>query len=122
MPRKSSADFENGDEVREPIHHLFALAQFVRVVEVCNVDHALEVVGLGELRDDLVDLLANFLVALQRDHVGETATLGHVEQVVLLAGGFIGDVFHEQQDENVILVLRGVHAAAQFIATGQCEL
>ena len=68
--------------------------------------------------DDLIHLLANFLIPLERNHVGETATLGHVEQIVLLAGGFIGDVFHEQQDEDVVLVLRGVHAAAQFVATG----
>jgi len=109
---------ENGDEVRQSIHHVFTLAQFVRVVEVRNVDHALEIIRLGQLRDDLVHPLANFLIPLERNHVGETATLGHVEQVILLAGGFIRDVFHEQQDEDIILVLRGVHAAAQFIATG----
>ena len=86
------------------------------VVEVGDVDHALEVVGLGELGDDLVDLVADLLVALERHHVGEAAALGHVEQVVLLAGGLVGDVFHEQQDEDVVLVLRGVHAAAQLVA------
>jgi hypothetical protein len=42
--------------------------------------------------------------------------LRHVEQVALLARGFVRDVFHEQQDEDIILVLRGIHAAAQFIA------
>ena len=31
---------------------------------------------------------------------------------------FIRDIFDEQQDENVILVLAGIHASAQFIATG----
>ncbi len=41
---------EDGDEVGEPVHHLLALAELVGVVEVGDVDHALEVVGLGELR------------------------------------------------------------------------
>ena len=108
---------EDGDEVGEAVHHLLALAELVRVVEVGDVDHALEIVGLGELGDDLVHLVADLLVALERDHVGEAAALGHVEQVVLLAGRLVGDVLHEQQDEDVVLVLRGVHAAAQFVAT-----
>ncbi len=33
-----------------------------------------------------------------------------------LAGVFVADVFHEQQDEDVILVLTGVHAAAERVA------
>ena len=107
---------EDRHEVGEAVHHLLALAELVGVVEVGDVDHALEVVRLGELGDDLVDLVADFLVALERDHIGETAALGHVEQGVLLAGVLVGDVFHEQQDEDVVLVLRGVHAAPQLVA------
>ena len=42
---------------------------------------------------------------------------GHVEQVASFwLGVLVGDVLHEQQDEDVVLVLRGVHAAAQFVA------
>ena len=33
-----------------------------------------------------------------------------------LAGVFVADVFDEQQDEDVVLVLAGIHAAAQFVA------
>ena len=29
---------------------------------------------------------------------------------------FVGDVFDEQHEQDVVLVLAGVHAAAQFIA------
>ena len=107
---------EDRDQVGEPIHHLLALAQLCRIVEVGLIDHALEVVGLGELGDDLVDLVADLLVALERDHVGEAAALGDLDQRVFLARVFVGDVLHEQQDEDVVLVLRGVHAAAQLVA------
>jgi hypothetical protein len=31
---------------------------------------------------------------------------------------FVTDVFDEQRDEDVVLVLAGSHAAAQFVATG----
>ena len=65
----------------------------------------LEVVRLGELRDDLIHLVADLLVALERDHVGEAAALWHIEQVTSLACGFVGNVLHEQQDQHVILVL-----------------
>ncbi len=42
--------------------------------------------------------------------------LGHVEQRVLLPGVFVGDVFNEQQNQHVVLVLGGVHAPAKFVA------
>ena len=70
----------------------------------------------ASLADDLVDLVADLLVALERDHVGEAAALGHVDQGVRLAGVLVGDVLHEQQDEDVVLVLGGIHAAAQLVA------
>jgi hypothetical protein len=107
---------EDGDEVGEAIDHLLALAELVVIVEIGDVDHALETVGLSEPGDDLVDPVADLLVALQRHHVGEAAALRHVEQVALLAGRLVRDVLHEQQDEDVVLVLRGVHPAAQLIA------
>ena len=31
-------------------------------------------------------------------------------------GVFVGDVFDEQQNQHIVLVLRGIHAAAQFVA------
>jgi hypothetical protein len=108
---------EDGDQVGEAIDHLLALAELVGVVEVGDVDHALEVVGLGEPGDDLVDPVADLLVAFQGHHVGEAAALRHVQQVTLLAGRLVRDVLHEQQNEDVVLVLRGVHAAAQLVAT-----
>ena len=107
---------EDGDQVGEPIHHLLALAELVLVVEIGLVDDALEIVGLGELGDDLVDLVADLLVALEGDHVGEAAALGDIEHGVFLAGVLVGDVLDEQQDQHVVLVLRSVHAAAQLVA------
>ena len=32
-------------------------------------------------------------------------------------GVFVAGVFDEQQDEDIVLVLTGIHAAAQFVAT-----
>jgi hypothetical protein len=52
------------------------------VVEVGLVDDALEVVGLGQPADDLVDLVADLLVALELHHVGEAAALGDLDQGV----------------------------------------
>jgi hypothetical protein len=49
----------------------------------------------------------------QRHHVGKSATNGHVEERIFLTGVFVGDVFDEEKD---VLVLRGIHAATQFIA------
>jgi len=107
---------EDGHQVGEPVHHLLAPAQFVGVVEVRDVDHALEVVRLGEPADDLVDPVADLLVALQRDHVGKAAALRDIEQRVPLARVLVRDVLDEQQDQHIVLVLRGIHTAAQLVA------
>ena len=66
--------------------------------------------------DDLVELVADLLVAACRDHVGEAAAWRHLDQRVAAPGVLVGDVFDEQQDQHVVLVLAGVHAAAQFVA------
>ena len=34
------------------------------------------------------------------------------------AGIFVADVFDEQHDKDVVFILTGIHAAAQFIAAG----
>ena len=107
---------EYGDQLGEPVLHLLAGAEFAFVVEVGLIDDILEIVGLGELTDDLVDLVADLLVALELYHVGETAVRGHYDERVGLAGVLVRDVLHEQQRQDVILILRGVHAAAQLVA------
>src|SRR5690606_10939683 len=100
------------------IDHFFAFAELVFVVEVGNVDHAFQVVGLGQSADNFVDFVADFFVVFGGDHVVEAGTGGHVDHAVGIVFGFVGDVLPTQQGEYVIFVLRGIHAAAQFIAAG----
>ena len=107
--------FKDGDEVGEPVHHLLAAAELRGVVEVGHVG---ELVGVGQRRDDLlVDLVADVGLALERDHVLEAGAFGNLDRRIRHAGVFVADVFDEQQDQHVVLVLAGVHAAAQFVAT-----
>ena len=105
---------EDGDEVGEALHHLLAAAELVRVVEVRHVG---QLVRLRERPEDLlVDLVADVGLALERDHVGKARAFRDGDGRVGLAGVAVADVFHEQQDEDVVLVLAGIHAAAQFVA------
>src|SRR5260370_17286856 len=86
------------------------------IVEISDVDHALKVIGARELRNDFVDFIADFLVAFEGHHVGETAALWHLDKRVLLSRVLIRHVLHEKENEDVILVLGGVHTASQSIA------
>jgi hypothetical protein len=47
--------------------------------------------------------------------------LGNLDRREGLAGVLVADVFDEQQHQHVVLVLAGIHAAAQFVAAGQRE-
>ena len=64
---------EDRHQLAQAVLHLLALAELLLVVEVGQVDDLLQIVGLGELADDLVDPVADLLVALERDHVVERA-------------------------------------------------
>ena len=76
-------------------------------------------VGVSQRRDDfLVDLVADVGLALERDHVLEAGALGNRDRRVRYVGVFVADVFDEQHHKHVILVLAGIHAAAQFVAAG----
>ena len=108
--------FEDGDQLGEAVLHLLARAELRGVVEVGLVDDALEVVGLGEIADDLVDPVADLLVALQLHHVGEAAAVGDHDERTRSAGVPVRDVLHEEQGQDVVLVLRGVHAAPKLVA------
>lgn len=106
--------FKDGDEVAEPVDHILAAAEFFRIVEI---RHAGQFVGSGERRDDfLVDVIANGRLALERHHILETRTLRNLDRGKWLTGVFVTDIFDEQHHQHIVLVLAGIHAAAQFIA------
>ena len=110
---------EDPDQFREALLHLLALAELRLVIEVRLVDHALEqeVVGVGERADDLVDPVADLLRSLERDHVGEASPRRHRDFGEVVAPGvLVRDVLHEEEREDVVLVLGRVHAAAQLVA------
>jgi hypothetical protein len=96
---------EDADEFGEAVLHLLAAAELAGVVKVGLVDDALEVVGLGEARDDRVDSLTDVGLAPEPDHVVETTALGDVDEEGRVGSSLVGDVLHEQQGEDVVLVL-----------------
>jgi hypothetical protein len=78
-----------------------------------------DAVGVFQRPDDLlVDLVADVGSTFERHHVGKAGTAGNLDGPERLAGVLVADVLDEQQHQNVVLVLAGVHAAAQFIARG----
>ena len=108
--------FEDADQVAQLLDLLLGPAQQRVVVEVGFDDDA---VGVFQRPDDVaVDAVADVGLALQRHHVGEAGTLGNLDRCKRLAGVFVADVLDEQHHQHVVLVLAGVHAATQFIATG----
>ena len=58
--------------------------------------------------------------ALECDHVREGCPLRYDDRrsEVVAVAVFVGDVFDEQHEQDVDLVLAGIHAAAQFVAGG----
>src|SRR5690554_704736 len=110
--------FKDADQLGEAVDHLLALAELVFVIEVGHVDHALEVVLFGQAGDDLVDLVADLLVALERHHIVKTGPFGHQDHAVGIAFVFVRDILHKQQGQHIILVLAGIHTAAKLVAAG----
>ena len=65
-----------------------------------------KLVGASQRGDDLlVDLIADVGLALERDHVLEAGAFRNLDRGVGHAGVAVADVFDEQENEDVILVL-----------------
>ena len=105
---------EDRDQVREPFDHLLSAAELGRVVEVRHVG---QLVGVFQRLDDLlVNLIADVGLALEGDQVREAGPVGDRDRREKLPGELVADVLDEEQDEDVVLVLAGVHPAAELVA------
>ena len=105
---------EDGDQVRQTIHHLLAAAELVRVVEIREVR---ELVRIRQRRDDLlIDLVADVGLALQRHHILEAGSRWDSDRRIRHPRILVADVLDEQQHQHIILILRRIHPAAQLVA------
>lgn len=110
---------EDADEVGEALHHRIAFAELIGIVEVGEVTTGEAAVGLNQRLDDLrIDLIADVALALERNHVPEARALWDDDRrgEVIAVSIFVGHVLDEQHEQDIVLVLTGVHAAAQFVA------
>src|ERR1019366_5133851 len=112
---------EDGDEVGKLLHASRAVAKFVRVVEIRKIAAGQAGIGVYErLYHLFIDLVPDVAVALEGYHVLEAGPFRNCDRRGEIIGiaVFVGDVFDEQHEQDVVFVLTGVHAAAQFIAGG----
>ena len=112
---------EDVDQVGQPFDLGLSLAELVGIVEVGEVAAGQPVIGLHERRDDLgVDLVADVALAAKREHVLEARALGDRDRrgEVSAVAVLVGDVLDEQHEQDVVLVLAGIHAATQLVARG----
>lgn len=107
---------KDGDQLAQAVNHLLATAQLAGIVEVRHVG---QFVGVGQRGNDpFVDQVADLGIALERHHVGKAGTGRHLDGRKRLVGVFVADILDEQHDQHVVLVLAGIHAAAQGVTGG----
>ncbi len=72
----------------------------------------------NSMADLLVDLVADVTLALERDHILEARARRDDDRrgEVVAASVLVGHVLDEQHEQDIVLILVGVHAAPQFIA------
>ena len=98
---------------------------------MCNIDNTLKVgVFVSEASDNLIHALADVLLSLKSNEVikGAACSLFRIgifimcliEDLNVLIGSlilkFICDVLHEQKRQDIVLVFRGIHTSAKFVA------
>ena len=96
-----------------------------------NINNALQVgVLVSKTGNDFVHALADVLLSLKRDKVIKGAArplfririfvMCLIEDLDILVGSpilkFIGDILHEQKRQDIVLIFRGIHASAKFVA------
>ena len=104
------------NEFGECLHLCLARSEFVVVVEVGQGKATDEGgIGLAYRLQLLVDFLSDMGILLQCHEVLEIAAVGHVECRLSLMG-LVGEILHEENHQHIVLVLTGIHGAAQGIA------
>ena len=112
---------KDAHQVGELLHHVLPFAELVGVVEIREIAFRQSCIGINQRSDDLrVDLVADVALALESDHVLEARPFRDDNwwSKVVAVAVFVGDVFDEQHKQDIVLVLAGIHASAQFIAGG----
>ena len=64
-----------------------------------------QVLGLPSSKYNDVYSLTDVLVADQVYHIGEATACGHIDTGIGIFFKFVGDIFHEQEGEDVVFVL-----------------
>ena len=103
---------ENLNELTELFNHLIALAELVGVIERNLVNNATQIIGCCQLCNNLIDAFSDVLLADQLDHIVKATTLRDFDVGIVLTCEFVRNVFHEQKGEDIIFILRGIHAAS----------
>ena len=99
-----------GDQINKKILGPLALANNLADMPDFNDPTKL---GTGkEMVERLTNLIADVSGALQGDHVLEAGILGDCDWRIGRARVFVADVFDEQQHQDVVLVLAGIHPSA----------
>ena len=112
---------EDADQVGQSLDHRRAFAELVGVVEVGEVAFRQAGIGIDQRGDDLgIDPVADIALALEGDHVLEAGARrdGHRRREVVAVAVLVADVFDEQHEQDIVLVLAGIHAPAQLVAGG----
>jgi hypothetical protein len=86
---------EDRHELAESVLHFLAFAELLLVVEVGQVNDVLQIVGLGKSADDLVDSIADLLIALQLDHLVKRPAGWHLDQGAGIRLCLVRDVLDE---------------------------
>ncbi len=122
---------KDGDKVGQLIDHFLTASEFFLIVKMCNINNALQVgVLVSKTGDNFVHALADVLLSLKRDKVIKGAArplfrigifvMCLIEDLDVLVGSlilkFISDILHEQKRQDIVLIFRGIHASAKFVA------
>jgi len=76
-------------------------------------------VGRDQRLDDLgVDPVADVRLALKGHHVREAGPIRDHQRRQIVADVLVADVLDEEHEQDIVLVLGRLHAAAQFVAAG----
>jgi len=113
--------FKDGNQIAQTLDHRRAFAEFVGVVEIGKIAARQLGIGRNQRLDDAgIDAIANIGPALERHHIRKRRAFGndHRRDEIGARGILVADVFDEQHEQHIILVLAGIHAAAQLIARG----
>ena len=108
---------ESRNKFRQSIYLVLTLTQFGIIIKIGSINHAAQIIFLCNLMDDFIQSFTDITLITKRKNILPKTSFRNIEKIILISLCLVTDIFKEEYNKYIILILAGIHATTQLITT-----